>query len=133
MRRQEKWMDEGEGGFTKKENRKKASYELVSEQVSKTWREISSDLLAKSFEAAGLILNPDGNEDDKMSSRFQAIVTDRMDEVSFSEEEDNESSNQDLDNEPNPDNDELDVESVTDCDPEDLVGYDSGDMMDLYN
>ncbi|CAG8586393.1 16080_t:CDS:2 [Gigaspora margarita] len=46
---------------------------------------------------------------------------------------DNESSNQDVDNEPNPNNSKLDIESITDCDPKDLVGYDSGDIMDLYN
>ncbi|CAG8647168.1 26117_t:CDS:1, partial [Gigaspora margarita] len=82
----------------------------------------------QSFEATGLILNPDGSEDDKMLSYLQAIVADRINEASFSKEKDNESSNQDLDNEPNPNNNELDIESVMDCNSEDLVGYDSGDM-----
>ena len=124
-------MDEGEGGFTKKGNRKKASYELVSKWVSETWREVSPNLLAKSFEAAGLTLNPDGSKDDKMSSRLQAIVANRMDEVSFSEVEDNQD---DVDNESNPDYDdeELDVENVPDFDPEDMMDiYNSGDMMDM--
>ncbi|CAG8462215.1 5360_t:CDS:1 [Racocetra fulgida] len=144
MRRWEKWIDKGKGGFTKKGNLKRASYELVREWVSETWREFSPNLLAKSFEAAGLMLNPDGSEDDKMSSRLQAVVADRMNEVSFSEKEDNQGgidsesdpdddneSNQDDNNESNPD-DELDTENVLDCDPEDMMDiYDSGDMIDM--
>ncbi|CAG8639559.1 9165_t:CDS:2, partial [Ambispora leptoticha] len=105
-RRWEKWMDEGKGGLTKKRNLKKASYELICEWVSETWREISIDLLARSFEASGITLNPDGSKDYKMTSRLQAIVANRMNEVCFSEEEDNES---------NPDevlDDKLDSESA---------------------
>ena len=112
-------MDEGKGGLTKKGNLKKASYEMVCEWVSETWREISTDLLAKSFEASGLTLSPDGSEDDKMTSRLQAIIANRMNEVCFSEE-DNEPSNQDgIDSEPNPDN-EFDDKSMTDDDPEEM-------------
>ncbi|CAG8659317.1 6765_t:CDS:2, partial [Dentiscutata erythropus] len=36
--------------------------------------EISSNILVRSFEAAGLTLNPDGSENDKMSQCLQAIV-----------------------------------------------------------
>ncbi|CAG8798901.1 24757_t:CDS:2 [Dentiscutata erythropus] len=124
-RRWEKWMDEGKGGFTKKENRKKASYELVWEWVSETWREISTDLLARSFEAAGLMLNPNGSEDDKMTSYLRAIIANRINEVCFFEEENNESSNQDsVDNESNLDDefgDELYSKSATDDDSEDMI------------
>ncbi|CAG8799761.1 29653_t:CDS:1, partial [Gigaspora margarita] len=85
-----------------------------------------------SFEAAGLTLNPDGSEDDKMTSRLQAILANRMNEVVFSEEEDNGPSNQDdADNESNP-NDELDDEhddklygkNVSDDDPKDMMDID---------
>src|SRR6185295_19908969 len=105
-------MDERKGRLTKKENLKKASYELICEWVSETWREISTDLLARSFEASGIMLNPDGSEDYKMTSCLQAIVANRMNEVCFSEEEDNES---------NPDkvlDDELDSKSVMYDNPE---------------
>ncbi|CAG8829703.1 909_t:CDS:1, partial [Dentiscutata erythropus] len=60
--------------LTKNGNCKKASYEFVCEWVSKTWKEISPNILVRSFEAAGLMLNPDGSENDKMSQRLQAIV-----------------------------------------------------------
>ncbi|CAG8739164.1 9232_t:CDS:2 [Dentiscutata erythropus] len=92
--RWEKWMDEGKGELTAKGNHKKASYEVVCEWVSETWREISSDILIRSFEASGLTLNPDSSEDFKMSSYLQAIIANCMDEVIFDEEEQsNESEN----------------------------------------
>ncbi|CAG8674133.1 7418_t:CDS:2, partial [Dentiscutata erythropus] len=115
----------GKGGFTKKGNRKRASYELVCEWVSETWREISTDLLARSFEAAGLTLNPNGSENDKMTGHLRAIIANHMNEVCFSVEEDNELSNQDdVDNESNPDDefgDELYSESATDDDSVDMM------------
>ena len=77
-RRWEKWMDEGKGGLTKKGNLKKASYEMVCEWVSETWREISTDLLAKSFEASGLMLSPDGSEDDKMTRQDVSLRYNRL-------------------------------------------------------
>ncbi|CAG8745510.1 13330_t:CDS:2, partial [Racocetra fulgida] len=119
----EKWMDEEKGGFTKKENCKKASYELVCD----------TDLLARSFEASGLTLNPDGSEDDKMTSRLQAIIANRMNEVYFSMEEDNEPANQDnVDNESNPDIlYEFDGESVMDDYPEEMDTDDDPDEMDF--
>ncbi|CAG8539661.1 4234_t:CDS:2 [Dentiscutata erythropus] len=72
--RWEHWIDEGKKVLTKNKNRKKASYELVCEWVSKTWKEISPNILVRSFEVAGLTLNPDGSENDKMSQRLQTIV-----------------------------------------------------------
>ncbi|CAG8810825.1 9283_t:CDS:2, partial [Dentiscutata erythropus] len=68
------------GGFTKKVNCKRALYELVCEWVSEMWREISTDLLARFFEAAGLTLNSNGSEDEKMTSHFQAIIANYMNE-----------------------------------------------------
>ncbi|CAG8773808.1 16650_t:CDS:2, partial [Dentiscutata erythropus] len=64
--------------FTKSGNRKKASYELVCNQ----------ELLIKSFEASGLTLNPDGSEDTKMSNQLQAIVENRLDDVTIEELDD---------------------------------------------
>ncbi|CAG8738801.1 17965_t:CDS:2, partial [Dentiscutata erythropus] len=72
--RREHWIDEGKIVLTKNGNRKKASYELVCEWVSKTWKEISPNILVRFFEAAGLMLNPDGSKNDKMSQCLQAIV-----------------------------------------------------------
>ncbi|CAG8656476.1 12168_t:CDS:2 [Dentiscutata erythropus] len=123
-----KSKDERKGKFTKKRNLKRASYELVYEWVFETWREISIDILNRSFEASGLTLNPDGSEDDKMTSRLQAIIANCLNEVCFSEEEDNESSNQDdVNNKSNPDelDDELYDESVTDDDSEDMMDIDN--------
>ncbi|CAG8828486.1 5432_t:CDS:2, partial [Dentiscutata erythropus] len=70
-----------------KGNCKKALYELVSEWVFQTWKEIDTNILTRSFEAAGLTLNLDSSEDDKMSSRIQAIITNHMDEVTFDKED----------------------------------------------
>ncbi|CAG8785957.1 28829_t:CDS:2, partial [Dentiscutata erythropus] len=76
--RWEEWIDKEKVVLTKNGNRKKASYELVSEWVSKTWKEISSNMLVRSFETTGLTLNPDGSEDHKMSDCLRAIVEDRL-------------------------------------------------------
>ena len=53
-------------------------------------KEISKEVLIKSFVSTGLTLNPDGSEDNKMSHRLQAIVGDRMNEMDelSSEEQD---------------------------------------------
>lgn len=82
----DKWICDGEREFTKNGNRRKASYELVCRWVSEVWKEISPELLIKSFEASGLTLNPDGSEDNRMSSRLQAIVENRMDDDVLIEE-----------------------------------------------
>ncbi|CAG8709537.1 2440_t:CDS:2 [Dentiscutata erythropus] len=105
----EEWMDKGEKKYTKKGNLKKASYKLVYELVSETWREISSNLLIKSFEASGLVLNPDGSEDDMISGRLKAIVENCLNELPI-EDTQAEESNHD-DSEPNDgelDDDEMD-------------------------
>ncbi|CAG8821252.1 5068_t:CDS:2, partial [Dentiscutata erythropus] len=70
-RRWKKWMDKEKGRFTKKGNLKRASYKL---------REISTDILARSFKAFGFTLNPDGSKDDKMTSRLQAIIANHLNE-----------------------------------------------------
>jgi len=140
-------MDAGKGEFTVKGNRKKASYELVSEWVSETWKELDVNLLVRSFEAAGLALNPDGSEDYKMSNRLQAIVANRMDEVNF---DDNDGMNFDEDNENNAegadsesgDDDELYVDALYDdnlyenepnFDLESIIDIDLENMVDLDN
>ena len=80
-KRWEEWMENGKKEFTAKGNRKKASYELVSEWVSQTWKEISKSILVKSFESTGLTLNPDGSEDHKVSHRLQAIIENRITDI----------------------------------------------------
>ncbi|CAG8690996.1 24455_t:CDS:2, partial [Dentiscutata erythropus] len=70
--------------------------------------------------ASGLMLNPDGSEDFKMSSRLQAIIANYMDEVIFDEEEQsNESEN--LGSESSPD--KLD-EDVLDNDFKNMIDTD---------
>ncbi|CAG8784304.1 18847_t:CDS:2, partial [Dentiscutata erythropus] len=100
-------IDEGEREFTAKGNRKKASYELICKWVSDPWKGISTSLLAKSFEASGLVLNSDGSEDHKMSNHLQAIVNNRMDEANMDElcEDENELG---VENLPDDENDEDD-------------------------
>ncbi|CAG8801200.1 983_t:CDS:1 [Dentiscutata erythropus] len=72
--RWKEWIDKGKVVLTKNENHKKALYELVSKWMSKIWKEISSNVLVRSFKATGLTLNPDGSEDYKMSDRLRAIL-----------------------------------------------------------
>ncbi|CAG8828129.1 15068_t:CDS:2, partial [Dentiscutata erythropus] len=52
-------------------------------------KEISPNILVRSFEAARLTLNPDSSENDKMSQRLQAIVQavaeNRMNELNINE------------------------------------------------
>ncbi|CAG8784772.1 10237_t:CDS:2, partial [Dentiscutata erythropus] len=73
-RKWDEWISNGEKEFTKHENHKKALYELVCKWVSEVWKEISSEILIKSFEASGLTLNPNGK-----------ISVDKFDEVSDNE------------------------------------------------
>ncbi|CAG8715024.1 1484_t:CDS:2 [Dentiscutata erythropus] len=73
-------MDKEKQEHTKKGNLKKVSYELVCELIAKTWREISTNILVKSFEATGLILNPNGSEDNKLSKCLRAITENNPDE-----------------------------------------------------
>ncbi|CAG8719717.1 10035_t:CDS:2, partial [Acaulospora morrowiae] len=124
--------------FTTKGNRKKASYELVCEWVSETWKEISSNVLVKSFESTGLTLNPDGSEDHKMSHRLQAIIENRLDDIDKDEEsiclEDEENKNiMDMDM------DDIDMNSMNvdnDMDDIDINGMNIDDDMDnnmVYN
>ncbi|CAG8572353.1 19881_t:CDS:2 [Dentiscutata erythropus] len=82
-------IDEEKDELTARENHNKASYELVSEWVSQTWKEIGTNILTRSFEVARLTLNLDDSEDDKMSSYFQAIIANCKDKVTFDEEDQN--------------------------------------------
>ncbi|CAG8808760.1 4052_t:CDS:2 [Gigaspora margarita] len=71
---------------------------------------MSTDLLARSFEVARLILNSDGSKDNKITNHLQTILANHMNEIVFFEKEDNGPSNQNnVNNESNPNN-ELDNE-----------------------
>ncbi|CAG8663244.1 10030_t:CDS:2 [Dentiscutata erythropus] len=134
--RWEEWIDKGKVVFTKNGNCKKASYELVSKWVSKTWKEISSNVLVRLFKATGLTLNPDGSEDHKMSDRLRAIVEDRMTELNMNElldalqdEEVESESVMDIENQTDDDDDNTsddenaDFEYVTDDDRMNIVKF----------
>ncbi|CAG8627368.1 9882_t:CDS:1, partial [Ambispora leptoticha] len=141
QRRWEEWMDRGKVVLTKKGNHKKASYELVCEWVSETWKEISTNVLVKSFEATGLTLNPDNSENNKMSSRLQAIVENRpIEREIFLESEsnhynelDNEPDNNELDNEPGEldDYDENMIDNDSDFDSDEDEQVDSDGAMEV--
>lgn len=86
MRRKwEEWISDGEKEFTKNGNRKKVSYELICRWVSETWKEISTELLVKSFEVTGLILDTNGSENYKMTDRLQAIIENRINDINIEE------------------------------------------------
>src|SRR5260363_175747 len=109
-------MENRKKTYTKKGNQKKAPYELVCNWVSETWKEISPNILVKSLEASGLILNPNGSEDDKMSQRLQAIVKDRLNELSIENARPEE---------PNYDNGELDDDELDSSGPDYYELYDT--------
>ncbi|CAG8556959.1 18238_t:CDS:2 [Acaulospora morrowiae] len=97
----DEWISDGKKEFTINRNYKKVSYELICKWVSEVWKEINQDLLIKSFKATGLILNSDGSENNKMSTRLQAIIENHIDDIIIDESEENDilsSEELDLDN-----------------------------------
>ncbi|CAG8763014.1 13253_t:CDS:2, partial [Racocetra persica] len=61
--------------FTKRGNCKRVSYELISNWISEVWNNIDPNILVKSFEVTGLVLNFDSSENYKMSSHLQSIIS----------------------------------------------------------
>ncbi|CAG8784674.1 11885_t:CDS:1, partial [Dentiscutata erythropus] len=55
--------------------------------VLETWKEISPNILVKSFEASGFTLDSNGSKDDKISHYLKAIVKNHLDELSIDDEE----------------------------------------------
>ncbi|CAG8763408.1 16116_t:CDS:1, partial [Acaulospora morrowiae] len=137
-KRWEEWIEKGKKEFTTKGNRKKASYELVCEWISETWKEISSNVLVKFFESTGLTLNSDNSKDHKMLHRLQTIIENRLDNIDKDEEsirlEDEENKNI-----MNMDMDDIDMNSMNiydDMDDIDINGINIDDDIDdnmVYN
>ena len=73
-------------------------------------KEISKEVLIKSFVSTGLTLNPDGSEDNKMSHRLQAIVGDRMNEIDELSSEERDKDMMDIDVYDDTDDDMMNVD-----------------------
>ncbi|CAG8482699.1 2292_t:CDS:2 [Dentiscutata erythropus] len=97
----DEWMSEGEKEFTKSGKYKKVLYELAS----------------------GLTLNPDGSENNKMSSRLQAIVENRIYDVILEEPSSKEELTANLES----DDEISDDENEEFSDDKDFIYYISGE------
>ena len=86
-------------------------------------KEISKEVLIKSFVSTGLTLNSDSNEDNKMSHRLQAIVGDRMNEINELSSEEQDEDMMDIDVYDDTDDDMMNVDENEDMDMTDNECY----------
>lgn len=56
-----KWLSEGEVQYTQQGKRKSASYEMIVEWISESWKEIPEDTIRQSFIVCGIVKTKEGN------------------------------------------------------------------------
>ena len=77
MRRKWKtWLVEGEKEYTRAGNRRSASYKQVAEWVEECWKDLDSDIVARSFVHCGIVKVPE-EENPVYHHRLQQIILDK--------------------------------------------------------
>ena len=70
-RRWEEWLLNGDREYTRTGKRKGASYEMVAQWVSEAWREMSRDIIKRSFIETGI---QDCDGDEVLHSKLQSLL-----------------------------------------------------------
>ena len=109
----QEWLRSGEQEFTKSGNRKSASYKMVAEWVDECWKATDNTLIAKSFNACGIVTPENG---ETLNSRLQLLIgggslESDLSHSDFSDESDDESDDKSDDESDDQSDDQSDDES----------------------